>query len=296
MAGYATTSIDGVARLLAEQSYLASRELSTILSLALRLQRPVLLEGEPGVGKTAVAGALAAGLGARLVRLQCYEGIDASSALYDWSYTRQLLALRAAEAGDGSMSVDDVFTRDFLVRRPLLDALESTDAVPPVLLIDEIDRADDAFEAFLLEFLAECQVTIPELGTIRSERPPLVILTSNRTRELHDALRRRALYHWIAHPDEAREAAIIALRLPHAAALAPSAAAVVTRLRAEPLVRVPGTAEALDWTAALAVLDERVSGDSLARTAGVLVKHPDDVEHVRSLDLDALVDGATRRD
>ena len=289
-------TIDGVERLLAEQSYLASRELSTILSLALRLQRPVLLEGEPGVGKTAVAGAMAAGLGARLVRLQCYEGIDASSALYDWSYTRQLLALRAAESADGGPSVDDVFTREFLVRRPLLDALESTDAVPPVLLIDEIDRADEAFEAFLLELLAEFQVTIPELGTIKATHPPLVILTSNRTRELHDALRRRALYHWIAHPDEQREAAIIALRLPHAAALAPSAAAVVTRLRSEPLVRVPGTAEALDWTAALAVLEAPVSGSSLAQTLGVLVKHPDDVEHVRSLDLDALVDDAVHHD
>jgi MoxR-like ATPase len=296
MAAGVATSIDGVTQLLARQSYLASRELSTILSLALRLQRPVLLEGEPGVGKTAVAGALAAGLGARVVRLQCYEGIDASSALYDWSYTRQLLALRAAGSGDGATSVDDVFTREFLVRRPLLDALENDDEVPPVLLIDEIDRADDAFEAFLLEFLAEFQVTIPELGTIRSERPPLVILTSNRTRELHDALRRRALYHWIAHPDPAREAAIIAARLPHAAALAASAAAVVTRLRAEPLVRVPGTAEALDWTAALALLGEPVSGASLEQTLGVLVKHPDDVEHVRSLDLDALVEGATRRD
>ncbi len=289
-------SIDALGRLLAEQSYLASRELSTILSLALRLRRPVLLEGEPGAGKTSVAGALAAGLGARVVRLQCYEGIDAASALYDWSYTRQLLALRAAEARDGAPSVDDVFTRDFLVRRPLLEALENTDDVPPVLLIDEIDRADDAFEAFLLEFLAEFQVTIPELGTIRSARPPLVILTSNRTRELHDALRRRALYHWIEHPDEAREAAILALRLPHAAALAASAAAVVTRLRAEPLVRVPSTAEALDWTAALAALDEPVSGSSLDRTLGVLVKHPDDIEHVRSLDLDALVERAIRGD
>ncbi len=278
------------------QAYLADRGLATAVSLALRLGRPLLLEGDAGVGKTEVAKVLSAILEVPLIRLQCHEGIDASQALYDWDYPRQLLALRAMEAlgedaGNGShplgaSSLDEVadllYTERFLLERPLLRALRSQgDAV---LLIDEIDRADDEFEAFLLEILSDFQVSIPELGTITTSRPPVVILTSNRTRELHEALRRRALYHWIDHPDAATEAEIIRVRAPEVpAALARSVADVVVRLRQLELFKPPGVAETLDWARALTLLDvTALDREMLEDTLSTLVKDHDDVERVRA--------------
>ncbi len=279
-----------------DHAYLADRGLATAVSLALRLGRPLLLEGDAGVGKTEVAKVLSAILEVPLIRLQCHEGIDASQALYDWDYPRQLLALRAMEAlgedaGNGAhaagpSSLDDVadllYTERFLLERPLLRALRSQGEA--VLLIDEIDRADDEFEAFLLEILSDFQVSIPELGTVTTTRPPVVILTSNRTRELHEALRRRALYHWIDHPDAATEAEIIRVRAPEVpAALARSVADVVVRLRQLELFKPPGVAETLDWARALTLLDvTALDREMLEDTLSTLVKDHDDVERVRA--------------
>src|SRR3954464_10965545 len=238
-------SIDELSAALGERSYLADRGLATVLHVALKLGKPLLLEGEAGVGKTEGAKTLADGVGARLIRLQCYEGIDVAHALYDWSYARQMLYIRTLETGGGMRTgaLAEVFGRDFLVRRPLLDAIEHDDPVPPVLLVDEIDRADDEFEAFLLELLSDFQVTIPEIGTIRAERRPRVILTSNRTRELHDALKRRCLYHWIGHPELDREIEIVRARVPGVPErLAAEAAAFVGHLRAMDLAKLPGVA------------------------------------------------------
>ncbi|MBN8999022.1 MAG: MoxR family ATPase [Rhizobiales bacterium] len=278
-------TIDAVEAMLAGGGYFADRPLATVLFLALRLSRPLLLEGEAGVGKTEIAKVLASRLGRRLVRLQCYEGLDIASAVYEWNYAAQMVEIRAAEAGGGAdreRLVADVFSERFLIRRPLLDALTPDPAGPPVLLIDELDRADEAFEAYLLEILADHQVTIPELGTIRAAAPPIVIVTSNRTREIHDALKRRCLYHFVDYPDAARELAILRAKVPGAGArLSREVVAFVQALRRQDLFKQPGIAEAIDWAGALAELDQialepRLIGDTL----GVLLKYQDDIERI----------------
>ena len=289
-------SVEELIRALAARSYLADRPLAIVMSVALRLRRPLLLEGEAGVGKTELAKTLADVLGARLIRLQCYEGIDVSHALYDWNYAKQMLHIRTLE---GSHAADrrataELFGREFLVRRPLLEAVEHDDAVPPVLLIDEIDRADDEFEAFLLELLSDFQVTIPELGTIRARTPPSVILTSNRTRELHDALRRRCLYHWIEHPSLEQEIAILRARIPGVAErLARQAAAFVAAMRRLDLVKAPGVAETLDWVEAIAMFGRDDLDPELAETTlGTLVKYREDVERIAERGVGSLVAAA----
>jgi MoxR-like ATPase len=266
---------DDVIAALAGEGYLADRGLATAVHLAATLEQPLLLEGEAGVGKTEVARALAGATGARLVRLQCHEGIDLHHAVYDWDYARQLLAIRAAEAGTEAR---ELFGREFLLARPLLDALES-DAENTVLLIDEVDRADDEFEAFLLEFLADFAISIPELGTVRAERPPLVVLTSNRTRELHDALKRRCLYHWIDYPTREREAEIVRSRLPGVPeAITARVCDAVARLRAEELYKLPGVGETVTWARALLALD---GSADLDETLGVALKVREDIDRVR---------------
>jgi MoxR-like ATPase len=272
---FATT--EEVAGALAGEGYLADRALATSVYLAAALQQPLLLEGEAGVGKTEVARALAQARGARLIRLQCHEGIDLHHAVYDWDYQRQLLAIRAAEAG---AQARELFGREFLLRRPLLEALES-EAEETVLLIDEVDRADDEFEAFLLEFLADFAITIPELGTVVARRPPLVVLTSNRTRELHDALKRRCLYHWIDYPSPEREAQIVRTRLPGVPdAVAERVCSAVARLREEELYKLPGVGETITWARALVALDGDDDAD-LESTLGVALKVREDIDRVR---------------
>ena len=280
-------SIDALTDQLAEHAYLADRGLATVLALSLALEKPVLLEGEAGVGKTEAAKALSLVTGGRLIRLQCYEGIDVAHALYDWNHARQLLYIRTLEASaalDPGRTIHDLFGREFLERRPLLDAIENDDDEPPVLLIDEIDRADDEFEAFLLELLSDFQVTIPEIGTITARRRPRVILTSNRTRELHDALKRRCLYHWIDHPTLEREVEIIGLRAPEAsAALARQVAAAVARIRVMDVAKRPGVAESIDWAHALAFLGvKRLDGHAAEATLGAVLKDHDDLELARA--------------
>jgi MoxR-like ATPase len=277
-------SIDELRVSLAAQRYLVDEGLATVVYLALRIRRPLLVEGEPGVGKTELAKALAAATGVPLVRLQCYEGIDVHHALYDWDYQRQLLHLRA----EGS---EPLYSERFLVRRPLLEALSNPGCV---LLIDELDRADDEFEAFLLEFLADFQVTIPEIGTVSAERPPVVVITSNRTRELHDALRRRCLYHWIEHPDLARETAIVRARLPEVPeTLAEQACAFVEQLRWLDLYRVPGVGETLDWTESLVALGAAdVEPGLTERSLGSLLKAHEDIERVRREGIEELIERA----
>ncbi len=270
-------SVQAAADALGAQGYLADRPLAVAVHLALTLGQPLLLEGEAGVGKTEVARALAPALGATLIRLQCHEGIDLHHAVYDWDYARQLLALRAAEGG---VDEGELFSRRFLIRRPLLEALERDDTVPPVLLIDEIDRADDAFEAFLLEFLSDFAVTIPELGTITARRRPIVLLTSNRTRELHDALKRRCLYHWIDYPNPEREREIVHARVPGLPeAIADRVVAAVARLRDQgDLYKQPGVGETIVWAQALLALGEEADLDE---TLGVALKVHEDVVRVR---------------
>jgi len=268
-------AVEDVERALVGVGYLPDRGLATAVFLAATLEQPLLLEGEAGVGKTEVARALAEAQGARLIRLQCHEGIDLHHAVYDWDYQRQLLAIRAAEAG---AEARELFGREFLLRRPLLEALEH-DGGPAVLLIDEIDRADDEFEAFLLEFLADFAITIPELGTITARRRPLVVLTSNRTRELHDALKRRCLYHWIDYPTREREAEIVRTRLPDAPeAIVRRVCAAVARLRREELYKVPGVGETITWARALLALDPEAD---LEATLGVALKVREDLARVR---------------
>ena len=274
-------SIDATAAALQAQAYLPSRELATAAFLALRLQRPLLLEGAPGTGKTAIAAALAAALRRPLIRLQCYEGLDLAAAAYEWNYARQMLEIRLAQASERERTADELFARRFLIERPLLQALTTTPA--PVLLIDELDRADAPFEAFLLEFLADFQLTVPELGTLTAAAPPLVILTSNRSREIHDAVKRRCLYHWVDFPDAARELAIVHARLPGiAAALAAQVVAFVQGLRRLDLYKLPGLAETLDWSRALVELNA-VSLDpaTVQSTLGVLLKYQDDIARVQ---------------
>jgi len=280
-------SIDELRRALAHERYLVDEGLATVVFLALRVRKPLLVEGEPGVGKTELAKALAAALGAPLLRLQCYEGIDVHHAVYDWDYPRQLLHLRAG-------GTTPLYSEEFLVRRPLLEALSHPGAV---LLIDELDRADDEFEAFLLEFLSDFQVTIPEVGVVRAGTPPAVVITSNRTRDLHDALKRRCLYHWIEHPDLEREVAIARARLPEApAGLLRQVCAFVQELRWLELYRVPGVGETLDWAQCLAELGlEDVDQDAAGRTLGALLKGREDLERVRGGGLGDLLDNARRR-
>ncbi|GLU33835.1 MoxR family ATPase [Trinickia caryophylli] len=275
-------SIDDALARLAAHGYFASRELAAALYLSLRMERPLFLEGEPGVGKTELAKAAAAMLGTTLLRLQCYEGLDTASALYEWDYPRQIMALRLAEASGERPGNDTLYRSEFLLKRPLLQALLPDEAHPGaqrVLLIDEIDRADEPFEAFLLELLSDFQVSIPEFGTVRAERPPLVVVTSNRTREVHDALKRRCLYQWIGYPERERELAIVAARAPEAGAvLQRRAVAFVHRLRTMDLFKAPGVAETIDWCRALAALSVReLDPQSVQDTLGVLLKYQDDL-------------------
>ncbi len=279
-------SVDQTEALLASGRYVADRSLATAVFLALKLTRPLFLEGEAGVGKTEVANVLAATLGRRLLRLQCYEGLDVASAVYEWNYARQMIEIRLAEAtGEESRErlAGDVFDRRFLIERPLLQALEPHDEGPPVLLIDELDRADEPFEAYLLEILADYQITVPEIGTIKASAPPVVVITSNRTREIHDALKRRCFYYWIDYPSAERELEILRVKVPDAEeALTHQVVSFVQRLRDEDLFKVPGVAETLDWTRALGQLDV-VSLDSgaVTDTLGVLLKYQDDVAKVK---------------
>ena len=283
-------TIDELESALRDAEYLPDRGLATALFLSLALEKPLLLEGEAGVGKTEAAKALARALGARLIRLQCYEGLDVQHAVYEWNYPRQLLHIRAAQ--EGTVSEDELFGPEFLIRRPLLEAIDSDEAV--VLLIDEIDRADEEFEAFLLEVLSDFQITIPELGTIRAQRRPAVVLTSNRTRELHDALKRRALFHWIGHPVVEREIEIVKLRVPGIPdRLAAEAAAFVRGLRGLDLAKPPGVAETIDWAHALAALGRReIDAEVVEQTLGSVLKYREDIEAVRDETLAGLVDQA----
>ena len=273
-------SVAGVVELLRTQNYICDRRLATAILVALRIGKPLFLEGEAGVGKTEAARAMAGGLGARLIRLQCYEGIDLAHAAYEWNYARQLLHIRLlGENEDRARAEHDIFGVDFLLRRPLLDAVDNHDPVPPVLLIDEIDRSDEEFEAFLLEILADFAISIPELGTIRAERPPFVVLTGNRTREVHDALKRRCLYHWIEYPDLEREVEIVRLRAPEVSdRLARQVVEVTQRLRNVDLYKQPGVAETVDWARALAALGHtEADAGSLNETLGAAIKYQEDL-------------------
>jgi MoxR-like ATPase len=279
---------------LEEVDYLAEEGLATAMFLSLRLPQPLLLEGEAGVGKTEAAKALAAVLDTPLIRLQCYEGIDAAEALYEWNYPRQLLRIRLAEASGADVGEEELFGADYLIRRPLMRALEHPGPRPAVLLVDELDRADDDFEAFLFELLAESTVTVPEIGTIRATHPPAVVLTSNRTRDLHDALKRRCLYHWIDYPSPDREVEIVRRRVPGTSQqLAVEVAGALQRLRASDVQKPPGIAEAIDWVAALELLGvEHLDAAAADRTLGSVLKYRDDQELVRAEGLDALVEAA----
>ena len=290
-------SIDAVQQMLAAQSYVCGRPLATVLFLALRLGRPLFLEGEAGTGKTEIAKAIAAALGRRLIRLQCYEGLDAASAVYEWNFAAQMVAIRAAEAaGDAGRLKDDLFGPDFLIERPLLQAMRPQDGGAPVLLIDEIDRTDEPFEAFLLEALSDFQVTIPELGTVRAPEPPIVILTSNRTREVHDALKRRCLYHWVDYPGFAREIEILHARAPEASeTLSREVVAFVQRLRTEDLFKKPGVAETIDWAKCLLALDVlTLSPEVIADTLGAILKYQDDIARLQGSEAKRLLDEARR--
>ena len=297
-------SPEDVAAALAEHGYLADQGLATVVFLAVTLRRPLLLEGEAGVGKTEVAKALARWTGGELIRLQCYEGIDAAQAVYDWDYSRQLLHLRAAEASGeartaGAEALEtELYTERFLLRRALLRAIDHDHAVPPVLLIDEVDRADDEFEAYLLEVLSDFQITVPEIGTFRAATPPLVVLTSNRTRDVHDALKRRCLYHWVEHPDVQREVAILEMRAPQVSTeLARQAATAAARLRQRHLYKPPGIAETIDWVQALrAIGAPTLTANSAAATLGTVLKHREDQLAVLDAGLDGLVDGTAQDD
>ncbi|MET7243807.1 MoxR family ATPase [Methylobacterium sp. EM32] len=289
------TSIDATQALLSSAGYVADRALSTVVFLSLKLKRPLFLEGEAGVGKTEIAKVLAKSLGRPLIRLQCYEGLDVAAAVYEWNYAGQMMAIRLAEAGgavDRERLESELFSERYLIRRPLLQALEPGEGGAPVLLIDELDRTDEAFEAFLLEVLSDFQVTIPELGTVRAPEPPLVILTSNRTREIHDALKRRCLYHWVDYPDAERELQILRTRLPDAPeALSRQVVGFVQAIRKEDLFKAPGVAETLDWATALVELDAIALDPTLViDTLGVLLKYQDDIQAMQGGRAKALLD------
>jgi len=288
------TSVDDTLDLLNAGDYVGDRALATSLFLALKLGRPLFLEGEAGVGKTEIAKVLAATLGRKLVRLQCYEGLDVASAVYEWNYPRQMLEIRMAEASgdrDRDALSSDIFGEEFLIRRPLLQALEPDVAGPPVLLIDELDRTDEPFEAYLLEVLSDFQISIPEIGTIKADKPPIVIITSNRTREIHDALKRRCFYHWVDYPDAERERRIIEVKAPGVKAeLSRQIVGFVQRLRDTDLFKVPGVAETLDWTQALAQLDVlELDPGVINDTLGTLLKYQDDIEKIRGSEASRLL-------
>jgi len=293
-------SIDETEALLASQNYVAGRGLATVVFLSLKLGKPLFLEGEAGVGKTEIAKVLAAGLGRRLIRLQCYEGLDVSSAIYEWNFSAQMIAIRTAEAdasADKTRLKDELFSETYLIRRPLLQAMEPHPEGPPILLIDEVDRTDEPFEAFLLEALSDYQVTIPEIGTIRAAEPPIVILTSNRTREVHDALKRRCLYHWVDYPTFDREMEILTARVPECtAALSSDVVAFVQGLRGEDLFKSPGVAESIDWARCLIALDAlALSPEVISDTLGAVLKYQDDIARIAGSEVTRLLDDARAR-
>jgi MoxR-like ATPase len=287
-------SVDATETLLAQADYVAERSLATSVYLSLKLGRPLFLEGEAGVGKTEIAKVLSETLGRKLVRLQCYEGLDIASAVYEWNYSRQMIEIRLAETAGGkdrdSLS-KDIFSERFLIRRPLLQALEGKTGAAPVLLIDELDRTDEPFEAYLLEVLSDFQITIPELGTIKAKEPPIVIITSNRTREIHDAIKRRCFYHWVDYPDAKREAEILKRKVPGAAErLSAEVVAFVQRLRKIELFKLPGVAETLDWTKALMALDKlSLDPQTVNDTLGTLLKYQDDISRIKGSEAERLL-------
>ena len=293
-------SVDETQNLLKNNGYLADRSLATVLFLSLKMQRPLFLEGEAGVGKTEIAKVLSDAMSRKLIRLQCYEGLDVSNAVYEWNYAAQMIEIRMAEALGGKKQdklSKDVFSPRFLIKRPILQALESESTGAPILLIDELDRADEAFEAYLLEILADHQVTIPEIGTITASNPPIVIITTNRTREIHDALKRRCLYHWVDYPDSARELEIVRLKVPGVAErLSSEIVEFVQKLRAEKeLFKQPGVAETIDWATALTELDQlSLSSDSVSSTLGTLLKYQDDIERVQGSKANQLIEEIKR--
>jgi len=281
----APSSIDETLALLTEADYVADRALATVLFLSLRMRRPLFLEGEAGVGKTEIAKVLASALGRRLIRLQCYEGLDVSSAVYEWNYAAQMIEIRMEEAAGSVVRKDmerNVFSETYLIRRPVLEALTGTAGAAPVFLIDELDRTDEAFEAFLLEILSDFQVTVPELGTIKAEEPPIVIITTNRTREIHDALKRRCLYHWVDYPDAERELEIVRRKVPNAnTRLSAEIVRFIQKLRELELFKVPGVAETIDWAGALTELDKvALDPETVSDTIGVLLKYQDDIARI----------------
>ncbi|WP_170480258.1 AAA family ATPase [Ruegeria arenilitoris] len=290
-------SIDAVQQVLKEQGYVCGRALATVVFLSLKLGRPLFLEGEAGVGKTEIAKAIAAGLGRRLIRLQCYEGLDASSAVYEWNFPAQMVAIRTAEAAGGAdrgALQTELFSDEYLVERPLLQAMRPDEQGAPVLLIDELDRTDEPFEAFLLEALSDFQVTIPELGTVKAPEPPIVIVTSNRTREVHDALKRRCLYHWVDYPDFEHEIEILHARAPEVAdALSREVVAFVQRLRTEDLFKKPGVAETIDWAKCLLALDVmNLSPEVIGDTLGAILKYQDDIQKLQGSEAKRILDEA----
>ena len=289
-------SVEAVLDLLTKGKYVADRSLATALFLALKLNRPLFLEGEAGVGKTEIGKVLADALGRRLIRLQCYEGLDVSSAVYEWNYSLQMIDIRISEAAgdrDRARIGEGIFSERFLIKRPLLQALEPDDSgLPPVLLIDELDRTDEPFEAFLLEVLSDFQITIPEIGTITAEKPPIVVVTSNRTREIHDAIKRRCFYFWVDYPDAKRELEILDVKVPHAAKeLSRQVVAFVQKLREKDLFKLPGVAETIDWTNALVQLDKiDLDPETVNSSLGVLLKYQDDIEKIRGSEAAAILD------
>src|SRR5580765_3124014 len=288
-------TVDATLELLSAQNYVAERRLATAVFLALKLQRPLFLEGEAGVGKTEIAKVLAAALGRHLIRLQCYEGLDVAAAVYEWNYAAQMIAIRLGEAEgttDRERLEHDIFSERFLIKRPLLQALEPDPAGAPVLLIDELDRTDEAFEAFLLEVLADFQVTIPELGTVKAEHPPIVVITSNRTREIHDALKRRCLYHWVGYPTATRELEIVRVKVPGVGKkLSEQVVGFVQALRKQDLFKSPGVAETLDWATALSELDAvALDPATVSDTLGVLLKYQDDIARLEGGKVKELLD------
>ena len=291
------TSIDDVQNKLSEKGYVCSRALATVVFLSLKLGRPLFLEGEAGVGKTEIAKAMAAVLGRKLIRLQCYEGLDASSAVYEWNFPAQMVAIRTAEAAGGSNKdalQTELFSDQYLIKRPLLEAMQPDENGAPILLIDELDRTDEPFEAFLLEALSDFQVTIPELGTIKAPEPPIVILTSNRTREVHDALKRRCLYHWVDYPNFEREVSILNARAPKVSqALSEEVIAFVQALRTEDLFKKPGVAESIDWAKCLLALDVvSLSPEVISDTLGAVLKYQDDIAKIQGFEAKRILDEA----